>query len=72
MIGQVSIALVRAGRLWEGFHILPLVTVVSSSPENSISPRYELLILQQQPACLALIPDFMETHNYTEGDLTGP
>lgn len=44
-------------------------SLCSPSPKNSISERYELLILLQQPACLALIPDFVETHNYTERDL---
>lgn len=32
--------------------------------------RYELLILLQRSACLALIPDLVQTHNYIEGDLT--
>lgn len=39
-------------------------------PKNSISESYELLILLQQPACLALIPDFVETHNFTDRDST--
>lgn len=44
-------------------------SLCSPSPKNSISESYGLLILLQQPACLALIPDFVETHNYTERDL---
>lgn len=33
--------------------------------------RYELLILLQRSACLALIPDFVQNHNYIAGDLSG-
>lgn len=47
-------------------------SLCSSSPKNSISEQYELLILLQQPACLTPIPDFVETHNYTKGELIGP
>lgn len=52
--------------------IFCLRSLGSSSSKNFISERYELLILLQQPACWELIPDFVETHNYSEGDLTGP
>lgn len=47
-------------------------SVGSTSPKNSISESYELLILLQQPACSALIPDFAETHNYSKEDLIPP
>lgn len=43
----------------------------SSFPKNSISERYELLILLQRSACLPFIPDFVQTHNYIGGDFTG-